>query len=203
MKFTKADFPLMRQSILALGASIAISAVVLYSSGKYAEKTQKDLRGAQRMLSEARNRLTAAQEDQKNMAIYADEYGTLIDRKIVGDDQRLDWMEDLEKLRRRNLVTDFRYSISPQMTYAPQPPIDSGNFDIHYSEMKLQFDLLHEEQLVNFFKALRSQIKGYYQLGGCSLQRAAGENSTTSTFTQLKADCSGGWLTLKNRNTQP
>lgn len=203
MNFSKADFPLMRQSIFALAASVVISAVVLYTSGIYAKKTQHDLRSAQKMLVDARNRLTAAQEDQKNMAIYADEYGALIDRKIVGDEQRLDWMEGMERLRRRHLVTDFSYTISPQTTYAPQPAIDSGNFDMHYSEMKLQFDLLHEGQLVNFFDALRSQIKGHYQLKGCTLQHTAVENFTAASFTQLKAECSGGWLTLKNRNAQP
>ena len=202
MKFSKADFPLMRRSILALAASLAISVVVLYSSSEYAEKTQRDLRNAQNMLNDARNRLTAANEDKENMAIYAEEYGTLSENKIIGDDQRLDWMEGLEKLRRQNRVTDFRYNIAPQKIYIPQPPIDSGNFDIRYSEMKLQFDLLHEAQLVNFFTALRSQIKGHYHLEGCALQRTAADTATT-TSTHLKAECSGGWITLKNRNTQP
>jgi len=203
MNFSRSDFPLMRGSIVALCASVAISAVVLYSSGKYAEKTQKDLRNSQNMLSDARNRLTAAHEDQKNMSIYADEYGALIDRKIIGDDQRLDWMEGLEKLHIQNLVTDFRYSIAPQTNYAPQPPIDSGNFNIHHSGMKLQFDLLHEAQLVKFFAALRSQIKGHYQLESCALRRIAAENTATAASTRLKAECNGGWITLKNRNVQP
>ena len=197
MKLSKSDFMLMRQSILAICLSVTISAIILYSSGEYFEKTQKDLRNAQNMGNDARKRFAAAHEDQKNMAIYADEYGVLIERKIIGDDQRLDWMEGLEKLRRQNLVTDFRYSIAPQITYAPQPPVDSGNFNIHYSEMKLQFELLHEAQLLNFFTALRNQIKGWYQLEGCTLQRVADEN------TRLKAECTGGWITLKNRNAQP
>lgn len=200
MKLSKSDFLLMRRSILAICASVAISTVVLYSSGKYAEKTQRDFRSARSMGNDARNRLTAAHEDQKNMSIYADEYGALIDRKIIGDDQRLDWMEGLEKLRRQNLVADFRYSIAPQKKYAPQPPIDSGNFDIHYSEMKLQFDLLHEAQLVKFFAALHSQIKGHYQLESCALRRIAAENTATAASTRLKAECNGGWITLKNRS---
>ena len=109
----------------------------------------------------------------------------------------------MEKLRRQNLVTDFRYSIAPQRIYAPQPPISSGNFDIHFSGMKLQFDLLHEAQLVNFFAALRSQIKGRYQLEGCALQRVGDANTPASISAHLKAECSGGWITLKNRNVQP
>jgi hypothetical protein len=200
MKFSKSDFPLMRQSILAIFSSITISAIVLYSSSQYIEKTQRDLHFAQDTLRDAHNRLTAALEDQKNMAIYSDEYGTLIKNKIIGEDQRLDWMEGMEKLHSENLVTDFRYSIAPQKKYVSPLPIDSGNFDINYSEMKLQLDLLHEGQLLKFFDALRSQIKGQYQLEGCTMQRVADENTATETSTHVKAECNGGWITLKNRN---
>ncbi|HYR06033.1 MAG TPA: hypothetical protein VEP71_05055, partial [Gallionella sp.] len=83
-----------------------------------------------------------------------------------------------------------------------QPPVDSGNFNIHYSEMKLRFDLLHEGQLLNFFDALRTDIKGWYQLDGCSLQRSIGaineDNAPPTAY--LRAECNGGWITLKNRN---
>lgn len=200
MKFATSDFALVRWNILAICASLLVSALVLYSSGEYAEKTKQDRRSAQSQVNEARNRLAAAQDDQKNMAIYADEYGVLIERNIIGDDHRLDWMEGLENIRQQNPSAEFRYSIAPQKTYAPQPAIDSGNFDLHYSEMKLQFDLLHEGQLLDFFTALRGQIKGQYQLEGCSLKRSNDEDAAASVATRLNAECSGGWITLKNRN---
>ena len=211
MKLSSSDLLLMRRSILVICTSIAVSAIFLYSSGIYTEKTQRDFQNAQNMLNDARNRLTAAHEDQKNMDIYADEYGALIGRNVIGNDQRLDWIEGLEKLRRQNLVNDFRFDIAPQRVYVPKPPISSGNFDINFSEMKLQFDLLHETQLVNFFTALGRQIKGWYQLEECTLQRSGDENTATSTLrpssgqasTHLKVECSGGWITLKNRNAQP
>ena len=191
MKFSKSDFPLIRWSILAICVSSLASAILLYSSGEYAKKSLKERRNAQNMLSDARNRLAAANQDRENMDIYANEYGSLIESKVIGDDQRLDWMEGMERIRQKNLVAGFSYTIAPQKIYALQPPIDSGNFDIRYSEMKLQIDLLHEEQLPDFFSTLRSQIKGWYQLEGCALQRST---------PQLKAECSGGWITLKNRN---
>jgi len=201
MKFSISDFVLVRRSILTICASTLISAIVLYSSVKYAESTQKDRRSAQTMLNDARNHLITVRQDQENMAIYAGEYGALIEQKIIGDDQRLDWIEGLEKIRQKNLVTDFRYNIAPQKIYAPQPPINSGNYDIRYSEMKLQFDLLHEAQLLNFFDALRTDIKGWYQLEGCTLQRTgAGSGNVQTIAILLKAECSGGWITLKNRD---
>lgn len=202
MKLSHSDFPLMRRSILAVCASAFVSAVILYSSGEYAESARKERLNAQNMLNDARHRLTTALQDQENMAIYHAEYGTLIEQKIIGDDQRLDWIEGLEKIRRKNLVADFRYSIAPQKTYAFQPPIDSGNFDIGYSEMKLQFDLLHEAQLLDFFSALRAGIKGRYQLEGCTMQRTSADLEEGQTSARLRAECSGGWITLKKRGAQ-
>lgn len=201
MKLSKADFLLMRWSVLAICASLLISAIVLYSSGSYAEKSLKERHSAQSMLNDARARMATAHQDQENMSIYADNYGALIANKIIGDDQRLDWIEGMEKIRQKNLVTDFRYTIAPQKVYAPKPPIDSGNLDIRYSEMKLQFDLLHEAQLFAFYDALHADIKGWYQLEGCSLQRVGAANvDEQATKARLKAECSGGWMTLRNRN---
>lgn len=201
MKLSGSDFTLLHRSILTVCAAALVSAVILYSSGEYAEGARNDLRNAQNMLGDARHRLATALQDQENMAIYPGEYGALIEQKIIGDGQRLDWIEGLEKIREKGLVTDFRYSIAPQKTYAPQPPIDSGNFDIGYSEMKLQIDLLHEAQLLDFFAALRAGIKGWYQLEGCTLQLAGAERMDEGpATTRLRAECSGGWITLKNRN---
>jgi hypothetical protein len=205
MKISKSDFSLLRWSILAICASVLISAAILYIISTYIGNSQQDLQNARNMRNDARTRLAAAHEDRDNMSIYSSEYGTLIKRKIIGDDQRLDWIEGMENLRQMNLVWDFRYHIAPQKTYSPKPPIASGNFDIHYSEMDLQFDLLHEAQLADFFTALTKNIHGWYQLEDCTLQRSATteENAAMPSGAQLSAKCTGGWITLKNRIAQP
>ena len=201
MRFSKSDFPLMRWSLAAICGSALLSSFILYISSQYSDHNELNLRTAQRQLNDARSRLTAARQDQENLSVYATEYGALEEQNIIGDEHRLDWIEGLEKLRRLNLAIDFRYNIAPQKTYAPQPAIDSGSFNIHYSEMKLQFDLLHEGQLLAFFAALRNQIKGQYQLEGCTLQRNdIAEDAAAPMATHIKAECSGGWITLKNRN---
>lgn len=200
MKFSRSDLALMQWSLLGLCASVLISAAFLYGSGHYATRAQQDRRAAQSRLDDARRQLTAAQEDRQNMATYAEKYQSLAQGGIFGDGQRLDWMEGLERLRQQHIVDSFRYNIAPQKPHVPVSPIDGGVFDIQYSEMVLELDLLHEGQLINFFSALRAQVKGHYQLEGCTLQRqAAGPESAEG----LKASCRGGWITLKNRNATP
>lgn len=203
MKFSNTDFQLMRWSLAAIGVSVLISGAILYSSIKYADYTLKNRRIAQSQMNNARNSLAMARQDRDNLSDYSKEYDKLEANEIIGDDHRLDWMEGLEKLRRQNLVIDFRYNIAPQKVYAPQPALDSGNFVIHYSEMKLQFDLLHVGQLLGFFSALDRKIKGHYQLDGCKLQRVATDSeSGPAAGKNITAECSGGWITLKNRNAR-
>jgi hypothetical protein len=205
MKFSGSDFQLMRLSFAAIGTSVLLSGAILYSSIKYADYALKSRRTAQSQMNNARNRLAMARQDRDNLSDYSKEYDKLKANEIIGDDHRLDWMEGLEKLRRQNLVIDFRYNIAPQKNYAPQPALNSGDFVIHYSEMKLQFDLLHEGQLLNFFNKLDRKIKGHYQLDGCKLARVAvngDSDSGPSVGTNIKAECSGGWITLKNRNAK-
>jgi hypothetical protein len=200
MKFSASDFPLMRLSLAALSTSALLSVVILYSSARYAEQNETNLNNAQRQINEARNRLTEARNDRENLSDYSAEYGKLEEQDIIGDDHRLDWMEGLEKLRSQNLALNFSYNIAPQKAYAPQPAIDSGNFNIHYSEMKLQFDLLHEGQLLKFLDALRKQVKGHYQVEGCTLTRNEAEADANTPAAHIKAECNGGWITLKSRN---
>lgn len=205
MKLTITDIPLLRWSILTACLSILISTTIIYSSSAYTSNAQENLNKARKLRNDARTRLTAAHEDRDNMSIYSSEYGILVNRKIIGDEQRLDWIEGMERLRQKNLVWNFRFNIAPQKKYSQKSQIDSGNFDILYSEMGLQFDLLHEAQLVDFFAALPKHVQGWYQLEGCTLMRSGTTqvNSSISSKPQLSADCTGGWITLKNRNALP
>lgn len=197
MKFSKTDFFFLRRSILTACASVLLGVTVLYGSSQYAEKAQESRRNALRLLNETQNKLALARLDQENMLVYSGEYSVLEKHKVIGDEQRLDWIEGFEKLRQQNLVSDFRYNIAPQKNHAAISVAESGNFHVRYSEMRLQFDLLHEAQLLNFFDALRDQMKGRYQLEGCTLQRG---NAEAKGLSRLKAECSGGWITLKNRS---
>lgn len=200
MKLSRSDLALLRWSILAICATVSISAAAVYGSRQYAEQALRELSSARLRFNDARTHLTAAHDDRNNVSAYSGEYRVLEQRKIIGDGQRLDWIEGLENLRQQHLVTNFHYLIAPQKIYPTQAPIERGNFDIRYNEMKLQFDLLHEVQLLEFFTALRNQVNGWYQLEGCSLHRAITAENAAAAY--LKAECTGGWVTLTNRTAQ-
>lgn len=198
----QSDLPYIKWGLATLLAALAAGGTAVVLSQHFLGNSQQGHSAAQRQLNTARHNLSAATDDKQNMASYAQEYSMLLKRHIVGNETRLDWIDGLEQLRHRNLVMGFSYNISPQQPYKPPVPLDNGNFDLMRSNMTLNFDLLHEGQLMNFFDALRSSISGWFILDGCAITRTdTTGNGEPGTVPQLKAECSGGWLTLKDRNT--
>jgi hypothetical protein len=104
-------------------------------------------------------------------------------------------MEGLEKLRQKGSVLDFKYTIAPQQAYTPNPPVDAGNFQLSRSSMTLQIEMLHEEQLLNLFADMRKELNGWFMLDGCIITRTG----TLDDVAPLKADCTGGWFTMKTK----
>lgn len=196
----KTDLPHYQWGLLTLLLTLLVCGTAVVFSQGYFTHAQDAHAAAQMQLNNARSNLTAAQDDRVNMAAYAEEYALLLNRNIIGNEQRLDWIDGLENIRRQNVVLGFKYAIAPQKAYTPPTAIDSGNFTLNASEMKLSFDLLHEGQLVNFFNALHNNIKGEFLLDGCTIERADKISIQQGIAPQLRAECSGEWLTLKNRN---
>ena len=206
MNFSKSDLPILKWSMLVFTLSLVASGFAIWLSGEYVDHTLKDRQVAQRQLADAQKQLGDARSDLDNMSMYAREYATLVDDKIIGGEQRLDWMEELAKLRQQQLVVDFKYTIAPQLPYTPNPPIDAGSYDLKLSGLNLQIELLHEMQLIKFFDALHTNIKGWFIIDHCTLERSV-TNTATDTPTssnsnsQLKADCAGGWITMKKKGS--
>lgn len=195
MSFSASDIKEIKWSLGAFVLSMGLAAALISYSQDYQHQALQDRQAAQQRLTEVRAKLATALSDQENMATYQLEYEALIQQKVIGDEQRLNWMEDLEKIRKQRNIPEFKYTIAPQQGYAPNPPLDSGNFNLYTSPMTLQINLLHEEQLLHLFTALNTQIQGWFILDRCSLSGIDAQGTGA-----LSASCAGGWITMKNRN---
>lgn len=174
--------------LLALAAA---SAAILYGTSD-AARAQDGQQEAQRRLASARNRLATATADQANIKKFAPEYDALLERNVIGDVQRAQWVEGMERIRKLQRIPGLRYTIAAQQHFAPNLLPDAGDLDLDRSGMDMQFDLLHEGQLIDFLDALNSGRYGRFVLDHCALERS-------DTVQEIKAECSGGWLALKKR----
>lgn len=195
MTFSADDLREIKWSLLTCLLSIGLCIGLINYSAEVQQQSLQSLKLAQRQLNDARSKFQTAQSDQENMAAYQMEYDALVAQKVIGSEQRLDWIEGLERLRQQNLLPDLKYSIAPQQNYTPTPALNSGNFSLSLSPMSLEMSVLHEVQLLDFLTAMGNQMSGWFLLDSCHLERI-GENGPAT----LKADCDGGWFTMKNRS---
>ena len=154
MTFSQSDFPYIKWSLLTFLIIFALGSSAVIFTQKFAVNAQNTKRTAQQQLHNSRSKLNMSRDDQQNMSIYTKEYSAIQRHSIIGDEQRLNLIEELDSLRNRSKVMDFKYGIAPQQPYKPLTPVDSGNFDLKYSPMKVELELLHEGQFIGFFDSL-------------------------------------------------
>lgn len=193
MKFSPADFPKIRMSLLAAILMIAIGALtVLFSlnSTKAAQIAQKT---ATTERNEFSGKLKQVRNEENEIKRKSALFTALQTHGIIGEEQRLDWVELLKDIRDARRLLDLRYEISPQRPLDASP---GNGFSFYVSTMKLQLKLLHEEDLTRLLDDLRTQAKAMIQVKSCTISRLPRGGERSDSPAQLQADCQVDWVTL-------
>lgn len=200
MNPSRADMAYLRWPLLAFMSALLCGGGTIWMGEVYLSRTRSQLQDAQHYLSSARANLTLAQSDVANISIYAEEYALLLEKNIIAEEQRLDWMEALERLRLQYQPLTLKYTISPRQHY-PHQTLQDSSITLHLSGLHVQAELVHELQLLNLFSTLRADAHGKFIIEHCTMERGdlSGVEATSANSTSLKADCSGGWLTMQKR----
>jgi hypothetical protein len=92
------------------------------------------------------------------------------------------------------------YEIAPQQVFQISPEISTGELELRGSKMKLQMELLHEGDLLNFLDDLKT--KGLYTVQDCTLKRI-NTIAETPLSPRLAAECNLYWLTIDKPTGNP
>lgn len=195
MKFGKSDFKKIRVSLVVAILAIALGAAAVWFSLQQTKSALLARNTATAEHKEFDGKLRQVRNEENEIKQKAAIFSNLQARGVIGEEQRLDWVELLKDIRDKRRLIDLQYEISPQR------PLDSSpiqGFTFYASAMKLQLKLLHEEDLTRLLDDLRQQAKALIQVKRCDvsrLPRAAGERN--ANLAQLQADCQIDWVTVR------
>ena len=201
MKFSTKDLPHIRGLLIMLALALILGAVLIYVSDGVLTQAQQSKIIADREWSEALRKLERTKNEQEDLQGYYHQYQNLVEQNVIGQERRLDWIETIEKIRNQLNIFSVKYKLEPQETLNLENNSTSNSFDLHRSNMTLDFSLLHEGQLLNFFDALSEEAKGMYLLENCTLTR----NDLVRQLRfipNLQAECTLGWITLNEKNAE-
>jgi hypothetical protein len=186
--------------VFALVAVVSFFAVVY--SGGLVKKAQGEVAARESALNEARNRVQQSGQEKSLIERYVEPFRQLERAGIVGEEQRLGWIDALRAANREADLYGVEYDVGPQQTYSFMHEVNGGSLSVHQSVMKVRLGLLHEGDLFRFFEALAAQKAGSFSVNQCSLQRSRADLGVPVNQPTLKVECELAWITIAGPNPE-
>ena len=189
-----AELKTLRGPLILLLLAIAAAAGAIYYTHQLRLQAQVELTKQQVRLREAQTRMQRSGDEKSIIVQYVDQYRQLQQTGFVGDEQRINWLDALRVTNERTELFGINYAISAQQGYSYAADLAPGQMVLRQSVMKLDFQLLHELDLLRFFETLRAQGAGLFHVDRCVLRRA---DSTAALRYQpnIAATCELAWIT--------
>lgn len=200
MKFERGDFPRIQISLIVAVAMAAAGATIAWWSHERAVTAGRSLAAASAQKQEFDQKLRQVRQEENEIKAKAATYSNWSARGIIGDEQRLDWVEMIRDIKTTRKLLDIQYEFAPQQSLG-QPP--GGGFVFQNSTMKLQMKLLHEGDLINFINDLRAHAKAYVRVRSCNLSRIAKSAASAGETALLQAECTLDWTTIQPGGRKP
>lgn len=197
MKLTAKDFVPLKIPLVALAISIAAGIALVQFSSAMRVQAEAQNRRESVALQEARSRYHRSGEEREMILRNLPAYRQLEERGLVGTEQRINWLEGLRNANSQAGLFGVTYQLQAQKQFSL---LGEGNPIAQYvrqSQMKLSFGLVHEADLMRFFRALAAQNVGVFVLTGCALDRAGRANAPVPRQANLNAQCELSWLTIQ------
>lgn len=198
MKLDKQDWQKL-QTPLAVLAAVIITVVLLFGFAQYYNANQEQaLQAQQNLLNAARQRYQSSGSEKDMITEFLPQYQALISKGFVGEERRIEWVDDLRAQHKNHKLFGIKYNISQQEKYTPAFAPNLGGFALHRSIMKLELDMLHEGDLLQLTESLNANNAASFMLRDCEMVRLnAGGALSHQLIANLHAQCELDWLTLR------
>jgi len=193
MKIIAADFPKLQFSVLAAMLMIVVGIGTVFLALNLTKTAKLDQAAAQAERNDVDGKLKRVRSEENEIKQKSALFNRLQVRGVIGEEQRLEWVELLKEIRDKRRLIDLQYEILPQRPLDAAP---GNGFGFYASTMKVQLKLLHEEDLTRLLDDLRQQARALIQVKSCNVSRLPRGAADTGIPAQLQAECQIDWVTL-------
>jgi len=151
------DLKALRTPIVILAVIIIIGAVAIFYLNQSLGALRRDFAQQTNQMREARTRLQRSGDEKQVIIRQLPAYRNLERIGFVGEEQRLNWVEGLRLSNQQSQLFGITYQIGAQQPYPYAAELNPGQLTINHSLMKMNFNLLHEGDLMRLLTTLGKQ----------------------------------------------
>ncbi len=194
------DLKALRNPLILLAAIVAIGAAAIFYLNQSLSTLRKDFTQQTNLMREARTRLQRSGDEKQIIVRHLPAYSNLERIGFVGEEQRLNWVEGLRLSNQQSQLFGVTYQIGAQQPYPFASELNPGQLAIHHALMKINFNLLHEGDLMRLLSTLGKQGAGFFSVNQCQMDRSGTANVTAGSAVRyqpnLRAECDLSWITV-------
>lgn len=184
---------------------IAIATVMFVVSNSWWQTSLNNKQLAEADLNEARERYFTAINQKKLLKLFEDKYVHLKKMGIIGDENRLNWVDSIEKITAENKIPYLKYKINKRQT-AGSAELNKNypQIELFKSTMTLQMQLLHEGDLYTVINALDKRALGLFDIKSCNITRNPTQAQSlleSTTDKNFSANCELNWYTMQKKSS--
>ena len=201
MTFTREELRRLSLPLVIALVLSAAGALLIWSADQALDVAQRALVAAQADRRQNNERLARIAEEEREVREKIDVYQRLKALNILGEERRLEWADAITRIRTQRELLDMRYMVERQrlLNSIPGKP---GNVDFYASTMKVDLQLLHEEDLMRFLDDLRQSGNAFYVVKKCGLTRTGQTIGGATMAPRLRADCDIDLITIIDRSAK-
>ena len=200
MKYEDVDWTILRGSLITLIISISLCTSIVIGSLYFQKQMKREYNRNNNKFISISSRYLDVDEEEKLISSYYPRFIELYENGIIGDEQRLNWIEVLRRAGQEIKLPALNYQIESQKSYAPEFQVELGKYNIYRSRMTLTMQLLHEGDLFSIIQTLNREAKGSYRISSCQLAKFNQEIQDNLSQGNINAKCNFDWYTIRLRD---
>lgn len=222
-------FKALRFSVFVALAGLGVAIFLIGGSYLYWQSEKRASSMSQNLLQDQRNRLEAIKRERDDLQGSEETYKKLIAGGAFLLEQRLDFVEAIDVLRKRHRLMGLEYDVFPQRPLKFGTGANYPAVDVMASRIRMKIKTYHDRDLVAFLDEFPRIKRGFFPIDQCAIKRVfevsnqapspsppAGQGSPPSTAEVpaatptamtdavaplIEADCTMEWITLKDKRT--
>lgn len=194
----------LRWSLALLAASLILGAGAVVFTRDLVREAEAEHGQLASRRQEIRARLDNIREEEKDIRDRTARYRQVIDGDLIAQEERLDWVERIARVKRARRLLDMEYEFSPQhpIDEAVLPGGATGTpYQYMASTMRLKLALLHEDDLLGLLDDLRASVHAYLLVRDCRVERLEEASARSGLAPRLRAECTIDWVTLREKKS--
>lgn len=190
------ELDLIQRPLLVFAATLTLSLLLAGGAGWKRAQQDAELEQAAKARQAASSQFHNVATELNEIAAFQPRFVALRAAGLVGNENRLAWIETIKHSQSARQLPSVAYDIEPQQPLALTAPVALGDYELRGSRMRLQMALIHELDLFNLLGDLRGA--GRFTVQDCKLKRNDVPQEAPLA-PRLAGDCTLVWLTLARK----